>query len=179
MTMEEEKKIEFPVSRLFLTLILMAVAIFVCMLGTFMPVDVKTANETAQEFEKAREYIVSVPYVFGNNFMHCLIMFIPMVGVAYGMFIMFNTGYIIEMLAVAQGIPAPIAFISLFLLPFTWMEFICYSIAMGQSIILTFKLFKGKIREKFNETYRWITLCAVILLISALIEVVLILTVGS
>jgi len=179
MTVTEEKEIEFPISRLLLTLILMATAIFICALGTFMPVDIKTANETAQEFEKAKEYIVSVPYIFGNNFMHCLIMFIPAAGVAYGMFVMFNTGYVIEMLAVAQGIPAPAAFVSLFFLPFTWMEFVSYSIAMGQSIILAFTLFKGKMGQKLYETFKWVTVCAIILLISAVIEVILILTVGG
>jgi len=179
LTVEEEKELEFPMSRLVLTLTLLAVAIFICASGTFMPIDVETANSTYQEFEKSKEYVVNVPYVFGNNFMHCLIMFIPAAGVAYGMFVMFNTGYVIEMLAVAQGMPAPLAFVNLFLLPFTWMEFICYSIAMGQSIILAFTLFKGKIKHKLYETYKWITVCAIILLISALIEVLLILAVRS
>ena len=90
--MEKEEEV-FPLPRLYLILIFLFVSIAVCASGTLLPIDLETANRTVQEFNKTREYITNVPYIFGNNFMHCLIMFTPMVGIAYGAFILFNTGY--------------------------------------------------------------------------------------
>ena len=177
--MERKEKGEeiFPIPRLYLILVFLIASIVVCASGTFMPVDVEYANQTVQEFEKAKEYITTVPYIFGNNFMHCLIMFVPVAGIAYGAFILFNTGYYIEMIAVVEGYPPALVFLGFFLLPFFWMEFISYAIAMSESTILTFRLLKGEFRSKLYETYKWIAICALILLASAVIEVIMILAV--
>jgi len=176
--MEKEEEV-FPLPRLYLILIFLFVSIAVCASGTLLPVDPETANQTVQEFNKTREYITNVPYIFGNNFMHCLIMFTPVVGIAYGAFILFNTGYHIAMFAVVEGYPPALVFLGYFLIPFFWMEFISYAIAMSESTILTFRLLKGKFKSKLHETYRWITICALILLASAFIEVIMILALGG
>ena len=175
---EGEEEI-FSIPRLYLILIFLITSIVVCASGTFMPVDVEYANQTVQEFEKAKEYIATVPYVFGNNFMHCLIMFVPVAGIAYGMFVLFNTGYHIAMFAILEEYPPALVFLSYFLLPFFWMEFISYAIAMSESTILTFRLLKGEFRSKLYETYKWIAICALILLASAVIEVIMVLAVGE
>ena len=179
--MERKEKGEeiFPIPRLYLILIFLIASIVVCASGTFMPVDVEYANQTAQEFEKAKEYITTVPYIFGNNFMHCLIMFVPVAGIAYGMFVLFNTGYHIAMFAIVEEYPPALVFLSYFLLPFFWMEFISFAIAMSESTILTFRLLKGEFRSKLHETCKWIAICALILLASAFIEVIMILAVGG
>ena len=169
----------FSIPRLYLILIFLITSIVVCASGTFMPVDVEYANQTIQEFEKAKEYIATVPYIFGNNFMHCLIMFVPVAGIAYGMFVLFNTGYHIAMFAIVEEYPPALVFLSYFLLPFFWMEFISFAIAMSESTILTFRLLKGEFRSKLHETYKWIAICALILLASAFIEVIMILAVGG
>jgi len=106
-------------------------------------------------------------------------MFVPVAGIAYGMFVLFNTGYHIAMFAIVEEYPPALVFLSYFLLPFFWMEFISFAIAMSESTILTFRLLKGEFRSKLHETCKWIAICALILLASAFIEVIMILAVGG
>ena len=83
------------------------------------------------------------------------------------------------MFAVVEGYPPALVFLGYLLIPFFWMEFISYAIAMSESTILTFRLLKGKFKSKLHETYKWIIICALILLASAIIEVIMILALGG
>src|ERR1035437_2709633 len=51
-------------------------------------------------------------YIFINNFSICLLMFIPVVGAALGMFILFDTGIALGAISAIQGYPVYIGILS-------------------------------------------------------------------
>jgi hypothetical protein len=116
-------------------------------------------------------------YIFINNFSICLLMFIPVAGVVLGMFILFNTGVALSAIAATQGFPAYIGLASLFVTPIFWLEFIAYSIAMAESILLFRRLTQKRWRE-LKWTGFFIASCAGLLAIGSIIEVWIITVLG-
>jgi len=170
---------EKTIPRHLLLVILFILCIAVTFAGTLTPVDEGTAEGIAEESKEMSEEIRSDPwmgmrYIFGNNFMHCLIMFVPGVGVAYGFFVMYSTGFVIETLALSEGVNPQLYLALLFIFPFAWMEYLAYSIAMTESTYLVIGIIEGKFRQELSKTYKWITLCAIILLLAALVEILFI-----
>lgn len=156
--------------RIRLTALFLAVSLIATLIGTMAPVATSEAEETYGEFEEALKHISTTPYIFGNNFMHCLIMFAPAAGPAYGLFIMYATGVTLKMFAVAKGADVFTAFLGIFLFPFAWMEYAAYALAMSQSVWLLRNLLKRRARQELVRTCVWITVCAIILLSAAVME---------
>lgn len=154
--------------------ILMA-SIAMTFVGTLAQVDRSEAEKVGEEVKAIIKHTPLIPYIFGNNLMHCLLMFVPLLGLIYGMFVMYNTGVVIKMLSVALlQAEAYIAFFSLFLLPHAWIEYVVYSIAMSQGLWLIRAALKGEFKREVSHTYKWVTICAIALLIAAVIETILI-----
>jgi uncharacterized membrane protein SpoIIM required for sporulation len=120
-------------------------------------------------------------YIFQNNFLICLLMFVPIVGAALGMFILFETGIALSAIAATQGFPTWLAFASLVVTPVFWLEFAAYSTAMATSIWLFRRIFQvSKLggRELMLRELKWtaisIAACAGLLAVGAVVEVWLI-----
>ena len=176
--MEEEKK-EFPIPKLHLILIMLTAAIIVCAIGTLLPVDQETLANISQQIEETRDLIRSLDflsaslYIFSHNFALCLVMFIPLFGVGFGMYVMLSTGYVTEIDALAHQTLPSVAFISYFILPHFWAEFISYALAMSQSILITWGLYKKEFSKTLAETLKIIGITAALLFAAALIETAL------
>jgi hypothetical protein len=107
------------------------------------------ADQINQQISDLRDNI-SVQYIFGNNLLICLIMFIPAVGPIFGFYALYNTGAAIEAQIIASsttGISPLLAFFVLFLFPFTWLEFISYSTAFAESVWLIRRSMQGLVRK--------------------------------
>jgi uncharacterized membrane protein SpoIIM required for sporulation len=104
-------------------------------------------------------------------------MFIPLIGPIIGFIILGNTGVALGAIASVQGYPVWIELISLLLTPVFWLEFTAYSIAIAEGIWLTRRLTQRRWRELKN-TAILIGICAVILIVSAIVEVWLITAFG-
>lgn len=115
--------------------------------------------------------------IFGNNFFLTMIMFIPFVGPLIGFITFYNTGIVLESEAIAGGYPPSLYFVAEFLLPVIWMEFIAYSIAIAASFWLSARMLQGSFRHEIINTAKFIAVCAVILLASAIIETAIIVAV--
>ena len=161
-------------NRLLWISILFALAVVIMAVGASMPVDPVEAERIYDELQKELQQIGNVQFIFGNNFMHTLIMFTPFLGPIYGMFIFFNTGTIIAIMAAAYHVSPGLLFVLLFLFPHTWLEFIAYSLALSQSVLLTMAIFKGRFKEELKRTCIIITICALILLLAAVVEMILV-----
>lgn len=149
-------------------------AIIITMAGTLTPLTSSDANNIKEEMDKLREN-VSAQYIFGNNMMICLIMFVPIIGPLFGTYALYNTGVVIEAESMTRLHVSPIViFLSLFFLPFTWLEFIAYSTAAAASIWLTWRLIQRKGRHELVRTCIFIAICAVLLLAGAIVEDILI-----
>lgn len=150
-------------------------------IGTITPLSRQDANQINQEVTKLRDN-VSVQYIFGNNLLICLIMFVPIIGPIFGLYALYNTGVSIEAQIIAgstTGVPAILAFLVLFIFPFTWLEFISYSTGLAESVWLIRRSMQGLGRKEIKNAAVLIAIVAILLLIGAAIETALILMMGS
>lgn len=160
--------------RLYAIVLFFILAVIVTIAGTLTPLTPSEADSLNQELDQLRGSI-SVQYIFGNNMMVCLLMFVPIIGPLFGLYVLYNTGVVIGAEAMASLHVSPVlVFLSLFILPFTWLEFISYSTACVASVWLTWRLIQHKGRRELVRTGSFIAICAVFLLIAAIVEYLLI-----
>ncbi|MEM2995522.1 MAG: stage II sporulation protein M [Candidatus Bathyarchaeia archaeon] len=154
-------------------------AVAMTTVGTLTPIEKKEAEELNKEFEETitflKEHDSLLQFIFGNNFMLTLIMFIPFVGPVFGGYVFYNTGYVIAADAAVKGYNPTLRFLFiLILMPFAWLEFAAYSAAIAESMWLTYRIFQGKGKRELENASKFIAFCAVILFVAAIIETALI-----
>ncbi len=152
------------------------IGIIVTSIGTLSPMTKQEADQINQQISDLRGNI-SVQYIFGNNLLICLIMFIPVVGPIFGFYALYNTGAAVEAQMIASsttGISPLLAFFVLFLFPFTWLEFISYSTAFAESVWLIRRSMQGLVRKEIKNAAVLIAIVTILLLIGAIIETALI-----
>lgn len=148
-------------------------SIIITVVGVLTPLGPEEASEIKKELEELRGNI-NVQLIFGNNFMLCLVMFVPIAGPIFGLYVLYSTGVVIAAASIAEGLPSLIVFLFLFAFPFTWLEFLAYSIAFAQSVWLTWRIIRHKSKRELVNTCIFISICAVMLLIAAIIEIAII-----
>ena len=153
-------------------------SIIITVAGTLTPLSLEEANEIEQQLEEMRESI-NVQLIFGNNFMICLAMFIPIAGPIFGCYVLYNTGVVIAAESITQGLSPLIVFVFLFVFPFTWLEFLAYSVAFAESVWLTWRIIRRKGKKEIVDACILISICAVMLLAAAIIELALISYLGG
>jgi hypothetical protein len=162
--------------RLMMVAFVFVALVIILSIGTLVPISPNEAHSTEEELTQQVNYLQTqgllVPYIFGNNFMITLIMLIPFLGPLFGAYVLFNTGTIIAARAVANNIPPLLWVASIFLTPVGWLEFAAYSLAIAGSIWLTMRLFQSRMMHELRNTAKFVTISAVILLVSAIIETV-------
>jgi len=159
--------------RVLLAAIFFFLAFSVTLVATLTPLGHEEANDLHNDLEQLREN-VSIQMIFGNNLMICLIMFVPVIGPAFGFYALYNTGVVIAAEGLIAGVSPPLVFIMLFLFPFTWLEFIAYSTALSESVLLFWRLIHGKGRKEIVNASILITFCVILLLLGAIVEMALI-----
>jgi len=148
-------------------------ALIATVAGTLTPLSQSEANDLNQELEKLGEN-VDVQYIFGNNMMICLIMFIPFIGPLIGFITLYNTGLVIGAAGVTAQVSPLLVLMTLFIFPFTWMEFVAYSTGLAESVWLIWRLVRRRDLAEFRKACIFVTICAVILLAAAVIEMAII-----
>ena len=111
-------------------------------IGSQMEVSLEDAELFMEEFEDLIEDIDGLG-IFLHNSMIALVMFVPGVGVAWGLFSAFQTGQAFA--AIALLVPEIADINPLFLLyasPFGFMELVAYSIGISRSYLLIYKIIK-------------------------------------
>lgn len=160
----------------------LVVALVITAVGTLIPVDKQQANQIDKDINQTRTTLgdqgILTQYIFGNNFLICLLMFVPVIGPLLGLFIMFNTGVAISAIATAEGFPSSLAYISLFLTPHFWLEYAAYSTAMAASVWLFWRLITRRGLREVRVTCIFISICAVLLVAAAFVETWLISILG-
>jgi hypothetical protein len=164
--------------RIYSIIAVFIVAVIITLIGSFMPVDAEQAqqisNDLNQTVSTASQSGALAQYIFGNNFFICLLMFVPILGPLFGLFVLFNTGTAISAVATAQGFPAIFAFIALVITPVFWLEFAAYSTAMAESVWLFRRLLQRRGWRELRRTCIFVTICAVLLVVGAIVETALI-----
>lgn len=150
--------------------------------GVLTPLSQGEAHDLSRSLEETQvslENMTLLPgslFIFRNNFLIDLIMFVPFAGPFFGMYVMHNTGLVIA----AESIMAPtqppplLVLLLLFIFPFTWMEFLAYSIAFSESIWLAWRLIQRKGKTELVNALILILTCLAILMAAAFVEMAII-----
>jgi len=157
------------------------IAIIVTSIGAVTPLSNQEADSINHELNKTREN-ASVQYIFGNNLMICLLMFVPIVGPILGMWVLYNTGLVIaaeSMLPSMHGIPPLLVLFTLLVFPFAWLEFLSYSTAFAESVWLVRRIQQGRTRRELRNAAILIAIVTVALLLAAIIEMAMIMLLGG
>jgi hypothetical protein len=163
--------------------ILSAIAIFVIALiitiiGSLVPVDAQEASQINDNLDQTvtslGEEGVLMQFIFGNNFIICLLMFIPVLGPLLGFYALFNTGMVVSAIATAEGYPLFLVFFSLVLTPVFWLEFAAYSIAISESVWLFRRILQRRGWRELKNACIFVSICAVLLFLGAVVETALI-----
>jgi hypothetical protein len=150
-----------------------------------MPVSEQEAEQISQNLNETvtavTEQGILTPFIFGNNLLICLLMFVPIIGPLLGFIILYNTGTVVGAIAVSGGYPPALALIALFITPVAWIEFAAYSVAIAESIWLFRRFLQGwrvGILELRKNTTLFITIATVLLALGAIVEAALIVAAG-
>lgn len=153
------------------------VAVVVTVLGTFVPMSAQEARQASNDFNQTfttvRDQGVLVQFIFGQNLLICLLMFVPIIGPVLGLLIMFDTGTLTAAIATSQGIPAVLA-LAITFIPIGFIEFTAYSTAMAESVWLFRRLLQGRVLRELRNVAVFVGICSVTLALSALLETALI-----
>ena len=143
------------------------------LLGLISSITYEEAEVIIQQIEPLQQNI-SVQLIFGNNFMICLFMFVPVIGHIIGFYILYNTGIVIAAQSVLNNVSPFTSLIFLFIFPVAWLEFFAYSLSFAENFWLTKKLIHRKGKSELYTVCVFISICAVLLIIAAISEVILI-----
>jgi len=158
-------------------------SIIITVAGILTPLSEEEINILGPGLEETHRIVDSlskmqqVSFIFGNNFMICLAGFIPIAGPIFECYVLYSTGVVLSAYTaydVTIEASPLMLFFFLFLFPFTWLEFAAYSTAIAGSIWLTWRIIHHKGKREIKNTCILISICAVMLLVAAIIEAALI-----
>lgn len=137
-------------------------------IGTSISFDKSTSELLKEQFQNKIKNIDNIG-IFANNFLISTLMFIPGIGIAFGLFSGFSTGNIF--MIITQDLPIQIPPLLVFLTIFGMMELVSYGIAISRSYLLLIHILKRtNIKENLIHTGIEIGIVAIILFFSAIIE---------
>ena len=152
------------------------IAIIICLAITFfgaiLPIDPIEAQEIFEGFRKFEDItpIFRTATIYGNNLMHCLLMFTPFVGPFYGGYVLFSTGKALAAIASVQGTSPIMLFALTFILPHAWIEYISYALAISESFWFAVMIIRHKFKFELPVLFKVVSACAFLLLSAAFIE---------
>jgi hypothetical protein len=115
-------------------------------------------------------------------------MFIPVFGWIFGFIALYNTGVVIaaqSMTSAAHGVSPLLLFFTLFLFPFTWLEFISYSVGFAEGFWLLLRGVQrlnnktASFKKELRNLSVLMTIVTLMLLAGAVIETALIMATGG
>ncbi len=158
-------------NRILITAIFLVVALVVMAVGVLsFQISKSYADRVSEEIQGELDRASDMRFIFGNNLIHTLVMFVPVVGPIWGGIVLYSTGTVITTISVAAEIPPIVAFMVLFLVPIFWLEMGVYSVAMAQSVVWFVQMMRGRGRKEAVRTCILVTICACVLLLAAVFE---------
>lgn len=130
--------------RIFSLFFIFVLSVMATLAGTLVPLSEEDASilssQTSQLLEANTDLASLSSAIFVNNFRLCLLMFIPVFGFVFGLFVLFSTGIALNAVSMGQellpGVPLTpiIALLALMITPIFWIEFATYSLGMAESV---------------------------------------------
>jgi len=142
-------------------------------LGSFAPISLSNAEALTSSVRNQvnqSSFISLVESIAQNNIVLCLVFFVPVFGQIFMALTSYNTGLVISAVAVTNSMNRLTVLQNLFFYPSTWLETIVYGLAASESIIFLLCVIKGDYEKEVKRLALTIMACAVILVVSAVIE---------
>ena len=164
-------------NRVVTAVILAIVGFLTTLAGSLSSVNIAEAQGMVNQLDELRKLVeqltldIQFKFIFGNNLMHCLFMFTPVLGPPYGLYVLYQTGRFIAATGVINGVNPLLLLFTTFLFPHAIMEYIAYGIAMSESLWLLYMAAKRRLRAELVNACKAIALATVLLLAAAFIEV--------
>jgi len=168
--------------RLYSTLFVLLLAILATVAGTFVQLPPQEAQAIYDQLNQTTTSPGLLQNIFINNFPLCLLMFIPLVGIGVGLFILFSTGMAFRAVfdiqaasgltssAAASDLTASTAILMLIAVGAVFvLEYVSYTIAMTESVWLFRRILQKRWGE-FKIAAALIGLVALLLIIGAIVE---------
>ena len=170
--------------RIYSVIFMLVLAIATTLIGTLVPISDEyallikdTLNQTVTT-NTANGTLIQ--YIFLNNFLLCLAMFIPLAGAVFGLFVMLNTGIALGATLRLQSVTAAsaavpnisltTAILGLIGIGLTFLlEYVSYSIGIAESVWL-FRRLTQRRWEELKITGILIGIVAVLLITGAIVE---------
>lgn len=168
-----------PRNKRLITIALVFIAAAVAMgLSTLTPMSHQDAesifNQLNQTVTTLKDNGGILQYIFGNNLMITVMMFIPFIGPLIGFYVFYNTGVVIGAQSIHYGFHPLVGFAGLWLTPVAWLEFASYSTAIAASLWLSWRLLHNGAKHELGNTSKFLSTCTLILLLGAIIETLMI-----
>ena len=161
------------ISRRSAVAIIFIIQILTTLVGANSQIDASEARDIVKSQEEMVPY-VGLSGIFGNNFMHALITFTPVFGPVWAGYVLFSTGRIFAAFGSVKGINPNLLLGITLLLPHAWLEYLAYALAVSQSIWLILMARQHQFRAEVKNLYKMVTVCALLLLLAAFIETIII-----
>ncbi|MDR1992123.1 MAG: stage II sporulation protein M [Nitrososphaerota archaeon] len=173
--------------RIYSVAIMLILAILSTIVGTLIPPSPEDAqlinDQLNQTLTKGLTEGTLNTDIFLNNFPLCLLMFIPLIGCFIGMYILFSTGQALRAgidLQMSNGMATATSDISITATTIIILligavtvfliEYLCYSIAMSESIWVFRRILQKKGKRELKWLIILIGITALLLTIGALVE---------
>jgi uncharacterized membrane protein SpoIIM required for sporulation len=142
--------------------------------GSQTNLDYNTSIKVKQEFMHKIEGLNYIG-IFANNVTISIIMFIPGIGILFGLFSGYSTGTVFSAITQTSQTTTitanQLSPLMILLTPFGIMEIFCYGLAISRSSLLLFSLIKrDNILRQFKYTLFEVITIVIILFFAALIE---------
>ena len=140
-------------------------------IGATSEVSDEDANTFVQEFLSSTQDINGFE-IFQNNSIASLPMFIPGIGIIFGAYVAWSTGFgFAAIIAMAPGLAEISPLSILYFTPFGIMEIVAYSISMSRSFHISYMLIKRvRLRSLIKPTFIEIGVVIALLLAGGFLE---------
>ena len=169
--------------RTYSTFFILFIAIIATISGTLIQVSPQDQKVTYDQLNQTQTSPTLALDIFVNNFTLCLLMFIPLLGLGVGLFILVQTGMAFRAVfdyqtanglassASAANVTASTAVLLLVITGAVFvLEYASYTVAMTESVWLFRRVFQQKRYSEVRITLALIGLTALLLTIGAIIE---------
>jgi hypothetical protein len=139
--------------------------------GTQTKLDYSSSIKLKEEFMRKIQDLNYIG-IFANNLAISIIMFIPGIGILFGLFSGYSTGTVFSAIAqTSQSTASQISPLFILLTPFGIMEIFSYGLAISRSSLLLVSLIKKEnVLKQFKYTIIEVIIVTLILFFAALIE---------
>ena len=135
-------------SRLFYLILGMIIFIIAYSIGALTDISKDEAEKLRQQFDKQEMKNIDRNAIFINNLRISIVMFTPAIGVGFGTYTGFSTGFTSNAIAETYPNLSSISTFQNLVKPFGILEIFCYGLAMSKSWIIIHQILK---RKKFKE----------------------------